>query len=421
MLERLVNMTIRFFVGVWVVRYLGPDQYGVYSYALSFVGLFAAFSTLGLDNIVVRNLSREGVSEGEILGTAFVLRVSAALLTMCAVTVTVFSVADRWLVQLAVVIVAGKLIFKAADVFDFWFQSKIKSKYPVWVRSIVTLVYAGSQIIFILAGFSVLAFIGLVVLQMALQGVGIFLIYCFVREEVTSWSFRWSTARSMMRDAWPLIFSSFSVAIYMKIDQVMLGNMVDESAVGIYATAAKISELWYFIPMAIAGSVFPKIVSMKDSGRDEVYRERLQTYYDAIALVSYIIIIPVSLSAYPLVNILFGEAYAESAPILQIHIWSFIFVALGVSRSKWLIAENMTRIAMFTTLLGAITNVALNIFLIPTYGGNGAAWSTLISYAIYSYLSLSILKITRPAFKQLTRSIFNPFRIIMKMKYERNR
>jgi PST family polysaccharide transporter len=410
MFERVVNMTIRFFVGVWVVRYLGPEQYGVYSYALSLVGMFTAFSTLGLDNIVVRSLSHEQGEDG-VISTALTLRLGAAVATMALVTAIAFSTSDDWITQLCVVVISGQLIFKAADVFDLWFQSQIKSKYPVWVRSGVTVLYAGAQVACILAGFGVVAFAGLVMAQTALQTIGTYLIYRAVGEQERKLEgFEWGSAKSIMKDAWPLMFSGLAVAAYMKVDQVMLGSMIGKAEVGIYATAAKISELWYFIPTAIAGSVFPKIVEMKKENSSD-YKKNLQTYFDLIALVSYVVIVPVTAFSEIIILTIFGSEYKLSSFILQIHIWSFIFVALGVSRSKWLIAENMTGIALFTTALGAVSNILLNVFLIPAYGGVGAAWATLVSYSIYCYFSLAILPQTRKMFVRLTKSLFIMFRI----------
>lgn len=411
MFERIVNMTIRFFVGVWVVRYLGPEQYGVYSYALSYVGMFTALATLGLDNIVIRNLSREGASRRKVLGTAFVLRLIGAIATVGIVVASVASVADRTLTQVAVIMVAAQLVFKAANVFDLWFQAEIKSKYPVWVRSVVTVLFAGSQVAFVLAGFSVLEFVGLVALQSLLEVVGTWVAYRLVSgENVWSWTINWRSGVSMMRDAWPLIFAGLSVSVYMKIDQVMIGEMVGESAVGIYATAVKISELWYFIPGAIAGSVFPKIVSTREKETEEVYRKRMQAFYDLFALLSYAVIIPLTLSAEPVIRILFGADYADSASILQIHIWSFLFVSLGTARGKWLVAENFTNFAMASTVMGAIANVGLNFFLIPAYAGAGAAWATLASQVIAAYLTCLPLPSIRPAFYQMTKAIGLPLR-----------
>lgn len=409
MLERIVNMTIRFFVGVWVVRYLGPEQYGVYSYALSFVGLFTAVTTLGLDSIVIRNLSSEEWSEGEVMGTAFGLRIGAAVVTMGAVAATIFSVNDQWLTQLAVLIVSGQLVFKSADVFKLWFKSEIKSKYPVWVRSGVVMVNSATQVAFILLGLPVLAFVVLYLAQSALKAAGTYLMYQMVSERGrVRWTFRWGAARTMMQDAWPLILAGLSVSIYLKIDQVMLGEMVGESAVGVYATAVKISELWYFIPTAIAGSVFPKVVSSKENASAEGYRERMQAFYDAAALLSYLVILPVMLSAGPLITLLFGPEYAEAASILQIHIWAFLFVSLGVARGKWLIAENYTRFAMIAAILGAASNVGLNVILIDDYGGIGAAWATVFSQCTTAYLVCLYIPLLRI---QLSKAIVSPLRI----------
>jgi O-antigen/teichoic acid export membrane protein len=411
MFERIVNMTIRFFVGVWVVRYLGPEQYGVYSYALSYVGMFTALATLGLDNIVIRNLSREGTSREEVLGTALALRIIGAIATIGIVVASVASVADRTLIQVAVIVVAAQLVFKAANVFDLWFQAEIKSKYPVWVRSVVTVLFAGSQVAFILAGFSVLQFVGLVALQSLLEMVGTWVAYRVVSgKNIWSWTINWKSGVSMMRDAWPLIFAGLSVSVYMKIDQVMLGEMVGESAVGIYATAVKISELWYFIPGAIAGSVFPKIVSTKEKETKDVYEKRMQAFYDIFALLSYAVIIPLTLSAEPVIRVLFGAEYAEAATILQVHIWSFLFVSLGTARGRWLVAENFTNFAMISAVAGAVTNVGLNFVLIPAYVGKGAAWATLASQMIAAYLTCLLLPSIRPAFYQMTRAIGIPFR-----------
>jgi O-antigen/teichoic acid export membrane protein len=417
MFERIVNMTIRFFVGVWVVRYLGPEQYGVYSYALSYVGMFTALATLGLDNIVIRNLSREGTSREEVLGTALALRIIGAIATVSIVVASVMSVADRTLIQVAVIVVAAQLVFKAANVFDLWFQAEIKSKYPVWVRSVVTVLFAGSQVAFILAGFSVLQFVGLVALQSLLEMVGTWVAYRIVSgENVWSWTINWKSGVSTMRDAWPLIFAGLSVSVYMKIDQVMLGEMVGESAVGIYATAVKISELWYFIPSAIAGSVFPKIVSTKEREKEGVYRDRMQSFYDAMALLSYLIILPVVFSAEHLIGLLFGAKYLEAVPILQVHIWAFLFVSLGAARGKWLVTENYTLFAMATAVCGAITNVRMNVVLIPLHDGLGAAWATLISYAASVYFALLFVKKFWIVLYQLIKATAAPLRIISVIK-----
>jgi PST family polysaccharide transporter len=412
MFERIVNMTIRFFVGVWVVRYLGPDHYGVYSYVLSLAVLFETFTALGLDNIVVRECSRDRVRNDKVLATAFWLRFGGAVVGYAAVASTVLSLEESWLVQIAVLIIACRMFFNTSLIADFWFQSQIQSKYSVYVRGTASAVAAGLQVAAILADLGVLVFIAILVVRSAVQALGFAIA---MRQRGPSLRRLLPSAqlgRRLLRDAWPLMISAFSTMVYMKVDQIMLRSMVGEAEVGIYASAVKLSEVWYFLPMAIANSVFPEIVRSREQVSPERYQRRLQRFYDALAALAYGVAIPVSLLAPVLVPLLFGQEYAGAVPTLQIHVWSFVFIALGVGRGKWLVAENMTKIAMGATVLGALTNVGINWFVIPNHGGIGAAWATMISYAIYAYFALALVAKTRFTFWQLSKAIVAPVRYL---------
>jgi O-antigen/teichoic acid export membrane protein len=347
---------------------------------------------------------------GKILGTALTLRVVAALGAVILIAIIVFTTQDQWIVQIAVLVMSGRLIFEAADVFDHWFQSQILSKYPVLVRSSTLILRAGGQVAFIIAGFPLIAFVALAAGRMILQTLGIFGFYWRMAEN-RSWTFDFEVAYDMLQDSWPLIISSFSIAIYMKIDQLMIGYMIGSKDVGIYATAVKISELWYFLPMVVASSVFPKIVESRERVSKEKHQRRMQAFYDSMAIVSYVVIIPVVLMADPIVNLLFGSDYQQSAEILSIHIWAFLFVALGVARGRWLISENLTRFTMIAAVLGALVNVSLNYLLIPQFVGIGAAWATLVAQIVATYLSCMLLgEGRRYVFGQLTRAIGFPLR-----------
>jgi O-antigen/teichoic acid export membrane protein len=198
----------------------------------------------------------------------------------------------------------------------------------------------------------------------------------------------------------------------MNVDQVMIEYMVGSKSVGIYATAVKISELWYFIPTIVASTIFPKIVETKESYSEKVYRERMQSLYDVMSMISYLIVVPLAITAHPVIDIFFGSEFNESAVILQVHIWAFIFVSLGVIRGKWLIAENMTTFSMIAAGIGAIVNVTLNVLLIPESAGVGAAWATLFAQVTATYLTCFLLSKTRSrALPQMTRALYLPFRI----------
>ncbi len=123
------------------------------------------------------------------------------------------------------------------------------------------------------------------------------------------------------------------IMLYMRIDQVMLGQMVDDKAVGIYSAAVRLAEIWNFIPMIIAASVFPALVRSRELGEGG-HRQRIQQFYDLNAVLAYMISFPVALMAPLLIAGLYGNAYQGAEIILGIYIWSSIFVFLGVARGS---------------------------------------------------------------------------------------
>jgi PST family polysaccharide transporter len=191
--------------------------------------------------------------------------------------------------------------------------------------------------------------------------------------------------------------------IYMRIDQIMIGQMIGDEAAGIYAAATRVSEVWYFIPMVIVATVFPTLMSskMQSEGR---YHARLQRLYDAMVWISILISAPISLLASPIIKVMYGNSYAEAGSVLAIHIWASVFVFLGTASGKWFMIENRLVMGLCRTLLGAGFNIALNLAFIPRFGPLGAAWATLVSYAIAGMLSDLMQSQTRMMFRMKLRA-----------------
>jgi O-antigen/teichoic acid export membrane protein len=71
--DKTLRMGVGLFVGVWVTRYLGPEQFGLFNFATAFTALFGAVATLGLQGIVVRDIVNDPSCKEETLGTAALL------------------------------------------------------------------------------------------------------------------------------------------------------------------------------------------------------------------------------------------------------------------------------------------------------------------------------------------------------------
>ena len=301
-------------------------------------------------------------------------------------------------------LMGGQLLSNPFKCSEIWFQSQVRSDLSVKATSISLILFAVVKIIAIVKGLHLIGFAYIFLLE-AVSVVGIQAIY-YLRNygPIWRWRIQWAKAARFLSNSWPLIVSGLAVMVYMRIDQVMLGAMVGEQAVGEYAAATRISNVWHFIPQILATSLFPAIMSSK-VGDPEVYSQRVDRFLDLNVSLAYLITLPLYFIAPFLVVGLFGDAYVNAASILQIHVWSLIFVFVGVARGQLLMAEGLFRFSMCSTLLGAVVNVAGNMILIPRFSAQGAAVATLISQATAAYFSNFLLPSTQGIGLRLTRSL----------------
>jgi O-antigen/teichoic acid export membrane protein len=406
--DNLVRMGIGLLIGIWVARYLGPAQFGLLSFALAFVALFSPLASLGLDDIVVRNLVRDPTTRDETLGTAFVLKLVGGTVSLAAATAVIFvQRPDDGLGQALVAIIAAGAVFQAFNVIEFWFNSQVQARYVVVARSTAFLACAGVKVALILYDAPLIAFAWVGTLEFLLGAILLVLVYRSRGFTLRRWSSRLTRAKTLLHDSWPLLLSCIVIMIYLRIDQVMLGEMVGSEAVGVYSVAVRLTEVWLFIPTAIYWSVLPSLVEAREEGND-VFYSRLQKYYNLMALFAYLIAIPVMLLANWLVLSLFGQPYEEAGLMLAVMIWANLFTFLELARSAFFNVMNWNRIYFVTLALGAALNVVLNWLLIPRYGGLGAAIATCVSYWFAAHGSCFLYKpLHRTAF-MLTRAILYP-------------
>ena len=405
---RVLRLLFAFFVGIWVARYMGPERYGTYSYALAFVVLFGPIARLGLDGVVVREVVNDPGAKDEILGTTFLLRLLGSIVCFLAAVAAIVLLrpGDRQS-QTLVAIVAFGLVFTAFDAVDIWFQSRVEVKYSVYAKSAGLVLANLGKIFLILTAGGLVAFAWVSSLESIAAAVGLVIVYRYRGYFIGAWRFSRARARSLLSIAWPMILSGALAMVYLRIDQVMLRELVGDEAVGVYSTAVRISEVWYFIPIAIATSIFPELVKSKRLG-EAVYRDRLQSLYDLLAWASMPIVVAITIYAERIVVLFYGAPFSSGGIVLAILIWSSPFIFMREVYARWLVNEDMTRFFIFAHGSGALLNVALNLLLIPRYQGVGAAVATLVSYAMGGYFASFIHPRSRLAGVMMTKALFMP-------------
>jgi polysaccharide transporter, PST family len=386
--DQVLRLAVSFVVGAWVARYLQPTQYGLLNYALAFVSLFAPFANLNeLNQIVVRDITLEPEAKNKILGTTFFLKLLGSFITILLSIVSILVLRpDDKLAQSLVIILSFNTLFSSCNTIDCWFQYQIQSKYTVIAKNITFTILTFLRITLIHFNAPLVAFAWVITIEAALSAIAVIIAYNISGQTLKAWRSSFLTAKKLLKDSWGLILSGFAIAVYLKIDQTMLGQIVDDKAVGIYSVAVRLAEICCILPTPIIASFTSSIIEAKSRSDKEFY-EQLQKLFDLMIVLAYSIAIVMCLIAKPAILLVYGKYYEAAGDVVLIHVWSIIFVFMGITKSIWIIAENQGIYALIFTFLGAAINILLNFWLIPKYQEIGAAIATLISYGFADYIS----------------------------------
>jgi O-antigen/teichoic acid export membrane protein len=383
--EQILRLVTALLVGIWVARYLGPAQFGVFSYAVAFAALFSSVAKLGLDGIVVRDLVREPSQRDVYLGTAFWLKLVGAFVMLVIITLATQLTSNDATTNLYIFIIASGAIFQSFEVVDFYFQSRVLSKFVSLCKLSQLLISSMLKLYLILIEADLIWFVLVSLVDQVTLALSFILAFRYQKISSFYRYFDRLIAKQLFRDSWPMVFSGFVIMIYMRIDQIMIKEMLGDRDVGLYSVAVRLSEMWYFIPLIITNSLFPAIVGVRKISK-EIYYARLQRLYTLMVWMALGLAIPMTFLSNWLVTLLYGAAYKEASAVLMIHIWAGVFVFYGCARGQWLLVENLQTYGLICTSIGAITNIVLNLILIGKMGITGAAIATFLSYGISSVI-----------------------------------
>lgn len=399
---KIGSMAITFFATAYIARNLGPTNYGELSYAISFVGLFSFIAYLGIDQILHRDLIKYPEKRNELLGSAILLRIVAAIVTIIIITVTAFFMSSKDVSLLLIFIISLSTFFGAFQLLSYEFQAAAQSKYPSILLLCIVVILNLLKIITIYYGQGVIYLAGIVLLEPILYSVGYLYLKARIYKDLMKLTVTRKSMTLILKDSFPLIFASAFFLIYSRIDQVMLKNMIGAEAVGLYDSAVRISELSYFIPQLILVALLPAIVNAKTTSI-ELYYKRTKKLLFTILGISLVVALSITVLAKYLLLIIFGGAFLGALPALYICAWSTVGASLNSFAQQILVVENATKNVTVAAFLGMITNVILNLLFIPLYGISGAALATLISYTI-PFLSLFLFKETRMMILKVMRT-----------------
>ncbi|AOX03496.1 teichoic acid transporter [Moorena producens PAL-8-15-08-1] len=414
--QRAIRIVLELFVGIWLARYLGVEEFGIYIYALSFVDLFAPLFHLGLPNIVVRDIVRQPSSMNEILGTTFILKLIGAIISFfLALSIIMYLRPGDTLFHVLIGIIAVGKIVNAFEAIDFWFQSQIKSKYVAISKITAYCLVSLLKVFLIKVQAPLIGFVIAFVLETVISSIMLVINYRVSGLSLKSWSFNIQRAKSILNESWPVLLSATAIIIQSRIDQVMLGQMINESELGQYSVAMRLIEAVAFVPGIICQSMAP-VISKSKLISNQLYYDRLTNLYRLMFIIFVITAVPIFIFSRPIVLLLYGQEYTLASQLLPLFSIRLFFTNFGVAKNLFIANDSLFLYSLITGLLGAVTNIVCNYILIPRYASIGALWATIFSFGVMTFVSDIFYPRIYSNFRAMIIGILTPFRLKINSK-----
>jgi O-antigen/teichoic acid export membrane protein len=340
---------------------------------------------LGLNQIVIRELSKFPEKSNELLGTGFVLRFFGFGILIAVMVITLQFMGNDPYTNTLILIIAASEIFKTFEVIDWFYQSKVMSKYVVRVQLVVNLVISVTKIGMVFWGAPLVWFAAIVLVNTFLNAAGYLLTYWKREGTLRNWKFRKNVGLLLMRESWPLALHGLALHTQARIDQVMLGKMLNNYEVGQYSVALKLIEVLGFIPMVIMSTFVPAITKAKEISK-ALYHDRLLNFYRLMFGIFLVVAFPLYFLAEDVIIFLYGAEYQAAGFLLSLFAIRLFYTNMGVAKSAFILNESLFKYSLLTTIIGAISNITINYLLIPVFASAGAIIATILSFTISIFL-----------------------------------
>lgn len=387
---KLIKAFLMLIITMISARYLGPSNYGLISYAASLVAFVTPIMKLGLESTLVYEIVNNPSGEGKIVGTSIAMNFISGILCLVGVCAFVFFVNAGEVETLVVCALYGlSLLFQALEMIQYWFQSKLLSKYSAMAMLISYIIVAALQTVILLTNKNIYLFCLTYSLDFLLIAILLLIIYRKMSTQKLSFSLK--IGKDMLSKSKYYIISTMMVTIFAQTDKIMLKMMIDNSSVGYYTAGVTCATMFAFVFAAILDSFRPTVFEAKKES-DVAFCEQMKKLYSILIYFSLVICIFSTAFSPLIIKIMYGNAYDSAIPVLRVIVWYTTFSYLGSARNIWVMAEGKQKYLWIMNLSGAILNIVLNLLLIPVYNIMGAAIASLITQIFTNVIIGFIIK-----------------------------
>ena len=379
-------MGLGFFYLIFSARYLGPELFGLLTFALAFTGIFGLPLDLGLNNLATREVARDNSRANKYLSNITFIKVFLAVITAALIAVSVYSlgysgdtIAVIYLLTLSTIFTAFTASFYAI------FQSFEKMEYQSIGAILSSVLLLTGAVVLIARSAGVVAFASIYLISSAIV-LGYSLFICVRKFHLFKVEIDWDFWRPTIKEALPFGLSGVFVTIYFWIDSLMLSLIQGNQAVGWYSAGYRLVFSLLFIPSVFSAAVFPAMSRFHISSQSSL-QLMWKKYLRFMLILGIPIGVGTTLLAERIILLIFGEGYAPSVVVLQLLIWSMVFIFANAPFFRLFESTDKQIVVTKITGLMVIVNVAINLMLIPRFSYVGASIATLITEFVVVALS----------------------------------
>jgi O-antigen/teichoic acid export membrane protein len=381
----IINKILGFIVLLLIANYLGPENYGKFTYAFALVTFFIFLSDFGIPNLTIRQVVRKKKLANKYLMNSLMLRFLLAALSVLLIFIIINLIENSRDIIFLVLIISFTLIFNS---INNCFESTNSAFEKMEINALLSnlkniLIFLGILLaIFLKQGLLSLALIYLIV-----SGIIALINYLIVKKKIIKphWELDFSFWKYLLFHGWPFALTGIFFTIYFKIDTIMLKLIKGSQEVGYYNAAFNLVFALSFIPVSITNALFPRMSEYFATAK-ETLRHAFQLAIRRIFTLSLPIVIGGFILAEPIINLLYRNKYSPSIIAFQILIVTIIFAWANMGMTILLNSIDRQIIPTKITAIGVLINIGLNIILIPKYGFIGASFATLFTEIILAVL-----------------------------------
>ncbi|MCC5934615.1 MAG: flippase [Balneolales bacterium] len=416
---RMLRMLAAFGVAVMVARYLGPEQYGMLSYALALVMLVTGIAGPGMKDVLTRQLAEFPARQYQTIRAGFRLMLGLNTLTLILAMALIILLRPQsqilWL--LTAILGLGNLL-RAFEAYELWYHFRLKMSRTVLVQAASFFTFALFKLMLIWWDAGLIWIAAAVTFELLGNAAGFWLLYRKdppdSADAPRGSSFR--TEKLILSKSLPVMGGFLFTTALFKADQLMLGRFSGDAGLGFYAVAVQFSEYWLYLAAALVLASYPNLLAARKSSII-AFEQQFRRLCSILIYSAAAIAVPVWLTGERIILFFLGDAFLPSSQILSIHIWAVIFVFLIEILKKYFVIENLLVAYLKITAFASLLNIGLNFLLIPLYGGTGAAWASVIAYSAAGFWGLWLFRETRRPAQLIFQSVLIPIKWLINRLY----